>query len=162
MPIAAGAVLVLLTTLVGGFALANASGAASDTRGDAYADTLALSRARIAAYDAKSNESLTLIARGSGDAFEEGLQGVRRHGRRPTRTTSDTDGPRLHQPLERLQERARRPVRKDDDSGNWDQAVDMADRQRRSQNVQCRLHRVRQAIRPSSLNATSDADPAPN
>jgi hypothetical protein len=71
LPIAAAAVLVLLTMLVGGTSLASASGDAKDTRGHAYADTLALSRARIAAYDAKSNESLTLIARGSGDAFDK-------------------------------------------------------------------------------------------
>ena len=71
LPIAAAAVLVLLTMLVGGTALSGASKDAKDTRGHAYADTLALSRARIAAFDAKSNESLTLIARGSGDAFDK-------------------------------------------------------------------------------------------
>jgi hypothetical protein len=71
LPIAAGAVVVLLTTIVGGVALSSASGSASSTKSDAYAKTLALSRARIAAYDARSNESLTLIARGSGDAFDK-------------------------------------------------------------------------------------------
>jgi hypothetical protein len=70
LPIAAAAVLVLLTMLIGGASLAKAGSDAKDTRAHAYADTLALSRARIAAYDAKSNESLTLIARGSGDAFQ--------------------------------------------------------------------------------------------
>jgi len=70
VPIAAAAVLVLLTMIVGGASLASAGSSAKDTRSHAYADTLALSRARIAAYDAKSNESLTLIARGSGDAFQ--------------------------------------------------------------------------------------------
>jgi hypothetical protein len=71
LPIAAAAVVVLLTTIVGGVALSSASGSASSTKSDAYAKTLALSRARIAAYDARSNESLTLIARGSGDAFDK-------------------------------------------------------------------------------------------
>ncbi|NEA34193.1 hypothetical protein [Streptomyces sp. SID13031] len=70
VPVAAAAVLVLLTMVVGGASLAGASSSAKDTRNNAYADTLALSQARIAAYDAKSNESLTLIARGSGTAFE--------------------------------------------------------------------------------------------
>ncbi|MEU0096661.1 hypothetical protein [Kribbella sp. NPDC006257] len=74
VPIAAAAVLVLLTMLVGGASLASAGSHAKDTRSHAYADTLALSRARIAAYDAKSNESLTLIARGSGDAFQTAWQ----------------------------------------------------------------------------------------
>ncbi|WP_433162157.1 hypothetical protein [Kribbella sp. CA-247076] len=71
VPIAAGAVLVLLTVLIGGVALSSAAGKADDTRTGAYDQTLALSRARIAAYDARSNESLTLIARGSGDAFDK-------------------------------------------------------------------------------------------
>jgi hypothetical protein len=71
IPIAAGGLLILLTTIVGGVSLSSASGNASSTRDDAYAKTLALSRARIAAYDARSNESLTLIARGSGDAFDK-------------------------------------------------------------------------------------------
>ena len=71
IPIAAGAVVILLTTIVGGISLSAASGDAKDTRSDAYSKTLALSRARIAAYDARSNESLTLIARGSGDAFDK-------------------------------------------------------------------------------------------
>jgi hypothetical protein len=39
-------------------------------RDGSYAATLATAKARIAAFDAKSNESLTLIARGSGSAFE--------------------------------------------------------------------------------------------
>ncbi|MFD7158377.1 hypothetical protein ACFV9C_27520 [Kribbella sp. NPDC059898] len=71
VPIAAGAALVLLTTAVGGIALAGASSSAKDTRNSEYERTLALSRARIAAYDARSNESLTLIARGSGDEFDK-------------------------------------------------------------------------------------------
>ena len=71
IPIAAGGLLILVTTIVGGVSLSSASGNASSTRDDAYAKTLALSRARIAAYDARSNESLTLIARGSGDAFDK-------------------------------------------------------------------------------------------
>ncbi|HZX05865.1 hypothetical protein [Kribbella sp.] len=71
VPIAVGAVLVLLTTAVGGIALASASSSAKNTRNSEYERTLALSRARIAAYDARSNESLTLIARGSGDDFDK-------------------------------------------------------------------------------------------
>ncbi|GAA2795048.1 hypothetical protein [Kribbella solani] len=71
VPIAAGGVLVLLTTVIGGVLLAGASSAANDTNHGAYDRTVGLSRARIAAYDARSNESLTLIARGSGDSFDK-------------------------------------------------------------------------------------------
>jgi hypothetical protein len=71
LPIAAGAIIVLLTTVIGGIALAGASGSAKDTRKAEYERMLALSQARIAAFDARSNESLTLIARGSGDVFDK-------------------------------------------------------------------------------------------
>ena len=124
VPIAAAAVLVLLTMLVGGTSLASASGAAEDTRGDAYADTLALSRARIAAYDAKSNESLTLIARGSGAAFEEAWK-------KSSGTVDDqiaasgTNSPGLTS-LWSAYKSVHVAIRKSDDDGNWDQAVDKA------------------------------------
>lgn len=122
VPIAAGGVLVLLTTIVGGLALANASSDASTTRTDAYDQTLALSRARIAAYDARSNESLTLIARGSGDAYEKAYQ--------------DASAVVLDQlyniPGSALEgqwgayQKVHVEVRKLDTDGNWDQAVDLA------------------------------------
>ena len=44
------------------------------TRDGVYAATLSTAQARIAGFDAKSNESLTLIARGSGGAFEKAWQ----------------------------------------------------------------------------------------
>jgi hypothetical protein len=59
-------------TLLGGSTALAAVGARVDqVREGSYAATLATARARIAAFDAKSNESLTLIARGSGSAFEK-------------------------------------------------------------------------------------------
>ncbi|TCM41841.1 hypothetical protein [Kribbella sp. VKM Ac-2568] len=124
VPIAAAAVLVLLTMLVGGTSLANASGAAKDTRGDAYADTLALSRARIAAYDAKSNESLTLIARGSGAAFEEAWK-------KSSGTVDDQlavaagSAPDLQSKWS-VYKKVHTDIRESDDDGNWDKAVGQA------------------------------------
>ena len=44
------------------------------TRDGVYAATRSTAQARIAGFDAKSNESLTLIARGSGAAFEKAWQ----------------------------------------------------------------------------------------
>ncbi len=122
IPIAIGGALVLLTTVIGGLALASASSAASETREDVYADTLALSRARIAAYDARSNESLTLIARGSGDAFDkaynasaavvaEQLSELNDSGLRARWAAYDT----VH-----------KEVRKKDTAGQWDAAVAVA------------------------------------
>jgi hypothetical protein len=66
---ATGAVLVML--VVGSISLAAVGSRVNDVRDGSYAATLATATARIAAYDAKSNESLTLIARGSGATFEK-------------------------------------------------------------------------------------------
>jgi hypothetical protein len=70
-PLAAATAAVLVTLVVGSIALAAVGSKVSQVRDRSYAATLATATARIAAFDAKSNESLTLIARGSGSAFEK-------------------------------------------------------------------------------------------
>jgi hypothetical protein len=122
VPIAVGAALVLLTTIIGGVALSSASGDASDTRANAYDKTLALSRARIAAYDARSNESLTLIARGSGDAFDKAYNAA-------AAAVDDQLGKSTVDGLESRWNEYKRvhgEVRKADTGGDWDRAVTMA------------------------------------
>ncbi|MEU8227634.1 hypothetical protein [Kribbella sp. NPDC048915] len=124
VPIAAGAVVVLLTTVIGGIALASASSSAKDIRDTSYDRTLALSRARIAAYDARSNESLTLVARGSGEAFDKAY--------------NDAAGEVTNQ-LDKVQRNdvqltdawqayaeVHKKVRADDAGGKWDDAVNLA------------------------------------
>ncbi|WBQ06534.1 hypothetical protein [Kribbella sp. CA-293567] len=124
VPIAAAAVVVLLTLVIGGGSLAGASNSAKETRDISYADTLALSQARIAAYDAKSNESLTLIARGSGTAFEEAWK--------KSAATVDEQllrGGSTSPAVERqwkAYKAAHEKIRGLDDKGNWDGAVDLA------------------------------------
>lgn len=127
LPLAGAGVLVLLTLIVGGSALSGASQSAEDTRDASYAATLAMSRARIAAYDAKSDESLTLIARGSGAAFEKDWATA-------AKTVDDQlvnaenavaqseDLPRLWDAYKTSHE----AIRAADDGGNWDEAVDLA------------------------------------
>jgi hypothetical protein len=70
-PLAAATAAVLVTLVVGSIGLAAVGSRVSQVRDGSYAATLATATARIAAFDAKSNESLTLIARGSGQAFEK-------------------------------------------------------------------------------------------
>ncbi|MEO8557368.1 MAG: hypothetical protein ABI474_11940, partial [Actinomycetota bacterium] len=70
-PLAAATAAVLVTLVVGSIALAAVGSRVDQVRNGSYAATLATAKARIAAFDAKSNESLTLIARGSGSAFEK-------------------------------------------------------------------------------------------
>lgn len=70
-PLAAAGVVLLVLTVGSGIVLVSVSSQVGDTRETDYAAADALSTARLGAYDAKANESLTLIARGSGAAFEE-------------------------------------------------------------------------------------------
>src|ERR1019366_7553752 len=70
LPLAVATAAILVTLLVGYIVLASVSSRVSSVRDGSYAATLATAKARIAAFDAKSNESLTLIAHGSGAAFE--------------------------------------------------------------------------------------------
>ncbi|MGW7684987.1 hypothetical protein ACWGID_29875 [Kribbella sp. NPDC054772] len=125
VPIAAGALLVLLTTVVGGIALASASGAAKDTRSTEYERTLALSRARIAAYDARSNESLTLIARGSGDNFDQAYNAAAAQVNEQLDKLGTTDMTlrNLWNEYSTVHTKVRQT---DGKEGNWDGAVAMA------------------------------------
>jgi hypothetical protein len=122
IPLAAGAVLVLVTMLVGGAGMAEATGTAEDTRDDTYANALALSRARIAAYDAKSNESLTLIARGSGAEFEKGWKEAVQRVDAELDKVGRMGAPAGWQDYKRSHE----AIRRADDRGNWDEAVNLA------------------------------------
>jgi hypothetical protein len=70
IPLAGATTAILLTLVVGATVLAAIGSSVDTVRNGSYAATLATAKARIAAFDAKSNESLTLIARGSGSAFE--------------------------------------------------------------------------------------------
>ncbi|MFI5730612.1 hypothetical protein ACIA49_10875 [Kribbella sp. NPDC051587] len=124
IPIVIGAVVVLLTTLIGGFALLAASGHATDARRGNYDSTLALSRARIAAYDARSNESLTLIARGSGDAYDTAYNESAATVDEQLRKVSGVDASLTSQ-WESYKE-VHSLIRDQDKGGKWDTAVGVA------------------------------------
>lgn len=64
--------VVLAVALLAGLAgLVRLSGRVGDVRTGSFAEVNAAATARTEAYDAKANESLTLIARGSGSAFDQ-------------------------------------------------------------------------------------------
>jgi hypothetical protein len=111
--------------VIGGASLAGASSSAKDTRKNAYADTLALSQARISAYDAKSNESLTLIARGSGTGFETAWKASANNTSDQLRAVTDV-APGLGSAWDDYRA-VHVDIRKSDDNlGDWDGAVDKA------------------------------------
>ena len=70
VPIAGAAVAVLAVGLVGVSAMSISQAKFDDARKGPYRKTVTLATARIDAFDAKSAESLTLIARGSGQAYD--------------------------------------------------------------------------------------------
>lgn len=70
-PLLAATAVVIAFGLLGIVLATFADGAATDARDGPYAATVALATARINGFDAKSAESLTLIAQGSGQAYED-------------------------------------------------------------------------------------------
>jgi hypothetical protein len=127
LPLAASALVVLVTLVVGTVGLLAVKGGVDTTRDGVYAATLSTAQARIAGFDAKSNESLTLIARGSGGAFEKAWQA--------SNTTVSAELTELAQnqassDLSRLPwspyASVHQKIRGLDDGGDWDGAVALA------------------------------------
>jgi hypothetical protein len=130
VPLAAGA-LGLGLVLVIGLTMAGRAGAkVNEVRRDQLAAAVTLANARAAAYDAKSNESLTLIARGSGGAFEASWKAqsdkvvadLEQLGARPSGNDTSTA---LRKTWSAYVD-AHQSIRKTDDGGGWDRAVDLA------------------------------------
>ena len=127
LPLAAGALVVLATLVLGTVGLAGVKGDVDATRDGVYAATLSTAQARIAGFDAKSNESLTLIARGSGGAFEKAWQAsasavtaeLSELGQNPASSGLAPlpwpDYATVHEKIRAL-----------DDSGDWEGAVELA------------------------------------
>lgn len=74
VPVAGAGVVLLVVTVAAVVALGSVAATVGDVRDGSYASARALAGARIAAFDAKANESLTLVSRGSGAAFEAAWQ----------------------------------------------------------------------------------------
>ncbi|MCU1374537.1 MAG: hypothetical protein JWO68_1823 [Actinomycetia bacterium] len=126
VPLALAAVVVLVATAVTGLLMGVAQVKANDVRDGPYAETVALAAARIAAFDAKSAESLTLISRGSGEAydqrFDEQLTTALAQVNDADRLGVD---PSVGQTLEAYR-MVHLTIRAADTSGKWDDAVAIA------------------------------------
>lgn len=127
VPLATAALVVLVTLVVGTVGLLGVKQSVNDIRRGVYAATLSTSQARIAGFEAKSNESLTLISRGSGSGFEKAWQvsaaAVRTDLAELAKTSVSSnpaplpwsDYATVHQKIRAL-----------DDSGDWEGAVTLA------------------------------------
>ncbi|NLT54014.1 MAG: hypothetical protein GXX79_05485 [Actinomycetales bacterium] len=126
-PLTVAGVAVLLGALVGTIAMIDVQGDVDRVRDGPYAASVAVARARIAAFDAKSNESLTLIARGSGAAFEQTWQESSARAAEQTERLAglDVDDQDLPEVLGEWTKR-HAEIRAKDDGGSWDAAVTLA------------------------------------
>jgi len=126
VPMTWGSAVVLVTIVLGALTMIGSQGAADTVHDTNYAATKALAQARIAAYDAKANESLTLVYQGAGQAFEtaygkdlgtarDQLVAAQHAGGGDVGTTALNAWNSVHE-----------AIRKADDGGNWQQAVDQA------------------------------------
>ncbi len=126
-PLAAATAAVLVTLVIGWIGLGAVSNRVDDVRNGSYAATLATATARIAAFDAKSNESLTLIARGSGSTFEKAWKASSK-----IVTDQSTAAARLSEDAKKMgalwghYATTHLEIRKADDGGQWENAVKLA------------------------------------
>lgn len=119
-----GVVAVLLALISGIFGTMWASTGIEETRAGSLNDSVSAAIASTAIYDAKANESLTLVARGSGAPYEKAWQGSYRGA---TLAIGELSGGRFD--LEnrlRSYEGVHKTVRQLDSSGDWEGAVALA------------------------------------
>jgi len=121
-PIFVGALVVLAALAMGIITVAGVGGQVQQVRNTDFLYTVKLADARTAAYDAKSNESLTLIARGSGSAYEKNWQDQSNALLISLGSLDGTNQTRLKDEWN-VYKTAHEQIRKDDDGGNWDAAV---------------------------------------
>jgi CHASE3 domain sensor protein len=120
-----GTMVVVAALAVGIVTLAGVGSQVQQVRNSDFAYTVKLADARTAAYDAKSNESLTLIARGSGSAYETAWQQQSNNLISSLYSLDDTTENRLKAEWNDYVA-AHGDIRKADDTGNWDAAVQAA------------------------------------
>ena len=116
-------VLALAATIAGAFVLGSTAQRAADVRNGPYDETVSVSNAYSLANDAKSQESFTLIKRGSGAVYEEQFVAKTDEARdllvRPT--VDDNLVVLLNRWVASHEE-----IRALDDGGDWDGAVALA------------------------------------
>ncbi|NQX11716.1 hypothetical protein HQQ80_08780 [Microbacteriaceae bacterium VKM Ac-2855] len=123
-PLATGTALLALLGIVATVLFFITASQASAVRKDSYAATLAVSQALTSATDAKSQESFTLIKRGSGASIEAGAR-ASIDGAIARLQLAVDDGIIDSSLLDQLRawDDQHRAIRAFDDGGEWDKAV---------------------------------------
>jgi hypothetical protein len=126
IPLTWGTGAVLVTVILGALAMLASQGAADTVHDTHYAATKALSQARIAAFDGKANESLTLVYQGSGQTQEATYQTDLKTARAQLSAArdagvADAGGSQLN-----AWDAVHQQIRQLDNAGNWTGAVALA------------------------------------
>jgi len=120
--LAAATAVVLVVWVVGIVVLTQVGGAVDGIQRGAFSSVNSAADVRIEANDAKSNESLTLIARGSGASFEKAwADSSSQVGEGLARLSQDSLSTAW-----RSYAATHQQIRKLDDGGSWDAAVALA------------------------------------
>ncbi|WP_152360680.1 hypothetical protein [Microlunatus speluncae] len=117
-----GGLTLLLSLIIGGIIVSATASAVDQLRTGSFSVATAAAEARIAAGDAKANESLTLIARGSGAAFEKAWQASATEVGHQLDRIDDPDLTERWQTYVAVHGQ----IRELDDGGRWDDAVAQA------------------------------------
>lgn len=121
--------IVVVGGLLGATAMTFAQNKATDVRSQSLSDTILLATSRSDAFNAKNNESLTLINRGNGLAFEVKYHSAMEHAVAQVEGIGSDRSSEPSAELVRLLDNydlAHQEVRRLDDAGDWDAAVSLA------------------------------------
>lgn len=124
--ITVAAVIVAVAWLGGAATMFSTASNVNDIEDGSFAVVNAAAQARISAYDAKSNESLTLISRGSGAIFEETWVASADQVTSSLDTVDELWGTTSAQRNWQDYVAVHEEIRALDDGGRWDQAVRLA------------------------------------
>jgi protein-S-isoprenylcysteine O-methyltransferase Ste14 len=117
-----GTFVVLGALGIGIVTLAVVGSKVQDVRTTDFAYTVNMANARTSAYDAKANESLTLIARGSGGQYDAAFNQQSATLQASLKGLDPADQSRLNSEWSTYL-KAHQAIRDDDNGGNWDAAV---------------------------------------
>ncbi len=121
-PISLAIVLLVLGLIVAVSTIGTVAATATHVRTYQYQDTVLLAKVSTAANDARANESLTLIERGSGSTYEKAWQA---NAATVEKALNDNHNGTLLQEWQAYVA-GHQQIRKLDDGGKWDQAVALA------------------------------------
>jgi hypothetical protein len=128
LPLVAATAIVLVVGIVLSGVMWWSLNKAKSTRSNAYFSTLALATARADAFDAKSSESLTLIARGQGQPYEQRFKNEADNAQAILARAAQGGNNDIATAAKAFDDyrTVHKQIRAKDDGGDWDAAVALA------------------------------------